>query len=163
MNLKLRQIEIWSKLAIGVGALAWFLSVATAAEASGHGHDTHAAAAEEEIDLSSEFKTLGVELGSYEIRAYYPVQAQKSTVRFTLHASVASEHYAETKRYIEDHRHMLRDQVIIATRMAPLAVYDEPGLESFRRRIFLRLRRAMPNLPINGVYVSAFQLTVKSL
>jgi len=163
MKLELYPIRAWSKLAVMLGATAWVLSAPTNAMASDHGHGGHAAAAEEEEDLSSEFKTLGLELGSYEIRAYYPVQAQYSFVRFTLHGSVASEYYTAAKQYVEDHKHTLRDQVIIATRMAPLTVYDEPGLESFRRRIFLRLRRAMPDLPIDGVYVSAFQLQVKSL
>ena len=47
--------------------------------------------------------------------------------------------------------------------MTPLPLFDEADLKSFRRRIFLRLRRALPELAIDDVYISEFQLTVKSL
>jgi hypothetical protein len=97
------------------------------------------------------------------VRSYYPVDAQKSTVRFTVHVAVASERYAEMQSLVEAHKHKLRDQVITATRMSPLGIYDEAGLESFRRRVYLRLRRALPELLIDDVYISEFQLTVKSL
>jgi hypothetical protein len=47
--------------------------------------------------------------------------------------------------------------------MVPLAYFDEPDLKTFRRRILLRLRRALPALVIDDVYVSDFQLRVQSL
>jgi hypothetical protein len=53
--------------------------------------------------------------------------------------------------------------VITATRLAPLAVYNEADLASFRRRILVRLRRAMPELVLEDVYISDFTLIVKSL
>jgi hypothetical protein len=108
-------------------------------------------------------KIRGVELGEYRIRAYYPVEAQKGTVRFVLHAAVASEKLAEVQSLVENRRHKLRDEVITATRMTPLPVFDEPSLTSFRRRILVRLRRALPELQFDDVFVSDFQLTVKSL
>jgi hypothetical protein len=120
-------------------------------------------AIELDIDLAVDAKIRGVELGEYRIRAYYPVDAQKSTVRFVLHAAVASERFVETQRMVENRRHKLRDEIITATRMTPLALFDEPGLTSFRRRILVRLRRMLPELPIDEVFVSDFQLTVKSL
>jgi hypothetical protein len=144
------------------------LCVAHDALASGHGAPAHDAPshgnehADEVVDYSG-LKTRGIDLGEYRIRAYYPVDAQKSTVRFVLHVAVASEHYDRMQRLADAHEHKLRDQVITATRMSPLAIFDEPGLENFRRRIYLRLRRALPELAIDDVYVSEFQLTVKSL
>jgi hypothetical protein len=105
----------------------------------------------------------GVSLGKYRIRSYYPVDAQKSTVRFTLYAAVTDEHYDETQQLIDDHREKLRDQIITATRLAPLAVFQEPDLAAFRRRIIVRLRRAIPELQIDDLYVSDFDLAIKSL
>jgi hypothetical protein len=131
---------------------------APAKEAPAHG-DEHAAGA---VDYSG-LKNRGIELGEYRVRTHYPVDAQKSTVQFALHVAVASEQYAEMQKLVDDHKHKLRDQVITATRLAPLIMFDEPGLRSFRRRIYLRLRRALPELAIDDVYVSEFQLTVKSL
>jgi hypothetical protein len=113
--------------------------------------------------VASNAKIRGIELGVYRIRAHYPVEAQKSVVRFVLHAAVATEHFAEAERIVEVRRHKLRDEVITATRMTPLTVFDESGLTSFRRRILVRLRRALPELLIDDVYVSDFQLAVKSL
>jgi hypothetical protein len=145
-------------------ALATTLCMGSVSFASGHGAVAPAEVeAQEELDIPSDVKTRGIDLGEFRIQSHYPVEAQKSTVRFVLYASVATEHYAEIKRLVDAHEHKLRDQVIIATRMTPLAAFDEPGLESFRRRIFLRLRRALPELVIDDVYVSAFELTVKSL
>lgn len=153
----------WMRLyAVSILSLALVLCAHGRSLAGGHGG--HGEAAEDDdIEIGAEFKTRGFELGEFRIRAYYPVEAQKSTVTFILFASVASDRYAEVKQLAEKHKHMLRDQIITATRMAPLTVFDEPDLASFRRRIFLRLRRALPELAINDVHVSEFHLTVKSL
>ena len=147
--------------AITVAASLGFAAVIFASD---HGSAAeHAAAGEVEAGVASDAKIRGVDLGEYKIRAYYPVEAQKSTVRFVLFATVPRERFHETQQLVESRRHKLRDQVITATRMVPLAVFDEPGLESFRRRILMRLRRALPELVIDDVYMSDFQLTVKSL
>jgi hypothetical protein len=153
----------WIAQCAGCAALLGALGGASTLTASGHGAAAHAPdEAADDVDYSG-LKTRGIDLGEYRVRAYYPVDAQKSTVRFVLHASVSSERYPEMQRLIDLHTNKLRDQVITATRMSPLAIFDEPGLEIFRRRVFLRLRRALPELTIDDVYVSEFQLTVKSL
>jgi hypothetical protein len=134
---------------------------APAAHGGGHGHGEEPVA--EVWDASLGIKDRGVELGEYHIRAYYPVQAQKSTVRFVLHAKVPAERYSDISQVVTSRLNKLRDQVIIATRMMPLALFDEPGLESFRRRILMRLKRAVPELEIDDVLVSDFNLEVQSL
>jgi hypothetical protein len=134
---------------------------APAAHGGGHGHAEEPVA--EVWDASLGIKNRGVELGEYHIRAYYPVQAQKSTVRFVLHAKVPAEQYPDISQVVTSRLNKLRDQVIIATRMMPLALFDEPGLESFRRRILMRLKRAVPELEIDDVLVSDFNLEVQSL
>jgi hypothetical protein len=142
-------------------ALAPALAVADVALASDHAVIQEEA--DHESDIAVDAKVRGLELGEYRIRAYYPVEAQKSTVRFVLYGAVASENFSEAQRLVEARRHKLRDEVITVTRMTPLALFDEPDLTSFRRRILVRLRRTLPELPIDDVYVSDFQLTVKSL
>jgi hypothetical protein len=105
----------------------------------------------------------GVSLGDFRIRSYYPVDAQKSTVRFTLFASVKRERFAEMQRLVEEHRQLLRDQILTATRLAPLATFQEPDLKTFRRRVLVRVRRALPELDVDDLYVSDFDLLIKSL
>ncbi|HEX2474563.1 MAG TPA: hypothetical protein VHK01_07455 [Lacipirellulaceae bacterium] len=137
--------------------------------ASVHGETSHAEGshgeteAEAESDDAAGAKTRGFELGEFRIRAYYPVQAQKSMVRFVLFATVSGERYSNSKRLMQNRRHKIRDQVITATRMVPLVEFDQPDLASFRRRILLRLRRTLPELEIDDVYVSNFELKVQNL
>lgn len=149
-----RAVFTWSALTLGVGAGNVGLA---------DGHATAAADVAAESEAATDAKVRGVELGEYRIRADYPVEAQKSIVRFVLHGAVASERFAEAQRVVEARRHKLRDEVITATRMTPLDVFDEADLTRFRRRILVRLRRALPELPLDDVYVGDFQLTVKSL
>ena len=84
-------------------------------------------------------------------------------VRFVLFVTVPGERYSDTKRLVHNRQHKIRDQVIIATRMVPLVEFDQAELTSFRRRILLRLRRTLPELKIDDVYVSNFELKVQSL
>src|SRR4051812_2488588 len=114
-------------------------------------------------ESSSSDELRGVSFGDFRIRSYYPVDAQKSTVRFTLFAAVKDEDYAATQRLVEEHRQLLRDQILTATRLAPLLSFQEPDLKTFRRRVLLRVRRALPELQIVELYVSDFDLLIKSL
>jgi hypothetical protein len=151
---------------VGRVVIATILAMAggEACLASAHGAASHDhAEAEPEADDASTAKTRGIEIGEFRIRAYYPVQAEKSMVRFVLFVTVPGERYSDMKRLVHNRQHKIRDQVIIATRMVPLVEFDQAELTSFRRRILLRLRRTLPELKIDGIYVSNFELKVQSL
>src|SRR5687767_2279740 len=100
-----------------------------AAPAHGHGHGGHSG------DAASTSSSDAVELGEYRIRSYYPVQAQKSIVRFMIYAAAPPDRLAEAQQLASHRRHKLRDQIITATRMMPLAEFDDPDLKRFRRRV----------------------------
>ncbi len=144
--------------------LAVMAAALTVRTASGsHGHEAEAPV-EEASDVAEPAKAIqGISLGDYRIRSYFQVDAQKSTVRFSLFASVKTENYRDAKRLVESHQEKIRDQIIMATRLAPLAVFQEPDLASFRRRVLLRLRRALPDIAFEDIYVTEFDLTIKSL
>jgi hypothetical protein len=108
-------------------------------------------------------KGSGIELGQFKIRSDYPAEAQKSTVRFVLYAAIKPEMYDEIDRLVEHHKTKIRDEIITATRLTPLGVFEEPDLTTFRRRIQIRLRRTLPELKVEGLYISDFGLIVKSL
>jgi hypothetical protein len=91
------------------------------------------------------------------------VEAKRSTVLFTLYAIVSNENAGEFGQLIENRRHKVRDQVIIATRLVPLADFDDPQLKEFRRRILLRLRRTLPELAIDDIYVSDFHIEIRDI
>ncbi|MCC7474731.1 MAG: hypothetical protein IT425_05005 [Pirellulales bacterium] len=105
----------------------------------------------------------GIKLGEFSIRSDYPAEAQKSTVRFTLFATIKGDQLATMKRIVANHRYKVRDDVITATRLTPLGVFEEPNLTTFRRRIMVRLHRTIPELVIDQLYISDFALSVKSL
>jgi hypothetical protein len=129
---------------------------------AGHGH-AESEPAEADAAEPSSSGINGIELGEFTIRSDYPVEAQKSTVRFVLYAAVKSDRSAEMRRLVEEHRQKLRDTVITTTRLAPLAVFEEADLATFRRRILIRLRRTLPELAVEDLYISDFGLLVKSL
>ncbi len=148
-------------LACELVALLGFVGVSGANEHGGH--DEHGSASKPIVPESSAFSTRGVELGEYRIRAYYAAEGQKSKVGFTLYAIVDKERFAESEEIFEHRKQKLRDQVIIAARLVPLAEFDDAELKSFRKRILLRIRRTMPELSIDDVYVSDFNLAVESI
>jgi hypothetical protein len=125
--------------------------------ASSHGHGGRSGNADSAPSSSA------IELGEYRIRSYYPVQAQKSIIRFVIHATAPPDRLADAQRIAANRRHKIRDQIVTATRMMALAEFDDPDLTRFRRRILLRLRRALPELPIDELYISNFELQVQSL
>lgn len=149
------------KLALIAGATASALTMCRASLAGhgegGGGHGEAAASAHSNAEGG------GIELGEYKIRSDYPAEAQKSTVRFVLYAAVKSEAYSQMSKIAEEHQQKVRDEVITATRLTPLSTFEEPDLATFRRRILVRLRRTLPELAIEELYISDFSLMVKSL
>ena len=67
------------------------------------------------------------------------------------------------RHLVAKHQQKVRDNVIIATRLAPLNVFQEPDLAKFRRRILIRLRRNLPELAFENLYISDFGLLVRTL
>ena len=140
--------------ALGLGRV----SLASPKAAEGHHSEAEAGDAEHAGAESG-----GIALGEYRIRSDYPAEAQKSTVRFVLYASVKEDKHSEISQVAEEHRQKVRDEVITATRLTPLSTFEEPDLSGFRRRILIRLRRTVPELAIEDLFISDFSLLVKSL
>jgi hypothetical protein len=130
----------------------------------GGGHGGHGAAEPVESDVSEESKSgfRGIKLGEFQIRTSNAVLSRKDHVTFILHARVKNEDYAKFDGNYRNHKNKVRDQVVIATRLVPIEDYDDPELKQFRRRILLRLRRALPELPIQDVVISDFALSIES-
>jgi hypothetical protein len=156
--LRLHRWSLASVVALAIGISGGDASWASDhGAASAHGHGGHSDGAD------SASTSAAVALGEYRIRSYYPVQAQKSIVRFMIYATAPPDRLADAQELAANRRHKIRDQIIIAARMMALAEFDDPDLARFRRRILLRLRRALPELPIEDVYISNFELQVQSL
>ena len=100
-------------------------------------------------------------MGEFQIRTSNSVLSRKDNVVFILHATVKNDDYPAFDRHYRNHKNKVRDQVVTATRLVPIEDYDDPELKKFRRRLLLRLRRALPELPIADVYISDFALSVE--
>jgi hypothetical protein len=145
-------------------AMAAFLGSASASlAADSSAHSESAAPAESASEDATEAGSNGIDLGEFRIRAYYPAESQKSTVSFTLYATIQGDKLARSQHLIEHRQHKMRNQIIIATRLVPLVDFNDPELTSFRRRILVQLRRALPELSIDNVYISDFELTVEQI
>jgi hypothetical protein len=132
------------------------------ANGGGHAAPSHGGASDADADLESPTGFRGIGLGEYNIRTYRSVSGQKNRVRFTLHATVKNEHAKSFQQMLQSRINKVRDQVIVATRLVPVEDYDDPELTKLRRRIQLRLRRTLPELIIEDIYVSEFTLSVES-
>jgi hypothetical protein len=104
----------------------------------------------------------GVELGKFNVRMHRAVPTQTNRVSFTLFATVQPDESKHFEQLLEHRENKVRDQIIVATRLVPVEDYDDAQLTKFRRRILLRLRRTIPELMIEDVYVSDFNLIVEN-
>jgi hypothetical protein len=144
-------------------ALALVVALADSSLASSGGHGASPILMDRDIGPPSESGVRGVKLGDFRIRIYYPAEARKSSISFKAYARIQEEHLPEFRKLFVHRRHKIRDQVIIATRRVPLVDFDDADLKAFRRRILLRLRRMMPELVIDDIYMSEFQIDVDNL
>jgi hypothetical protein len=160
-------------LAIGLCALCCgFAAPAAFASGGGHGGDAHAGgdahgaakqpAEEDTISAESADGTRAVKLGEFSIRVYHSVSSRKDTVTFVLQARIGKESFENFERLYSQRKIKVRDQVIVATRLVPVEDYADPELKKFRRRIYLRLRRSIPEVPIEDVFLSDFTLALQS-
>lgn len=126
------------------------------------GHGGHAEPVEEEV-VESATGFRGVDLGEFSVRTFRPSPLRREDVSFRLHLSVKNEEFPHFDKLFEYRKNKVRDQVITATRLVPVEKYDDPELVTFRRRILLRLRRTLPELKIEDIHVSDFNLRVGGL
>ena len=116
----------------------------------------------DDVSEESAAGTRAIKLGEFSVRVYHTVASRTDTVSFILHATVGKDEYSAFEHLYGQRKHKVRDQVIVATRLVPIDDYDDPELKKFRRRILLRIRRAMPELPIEEIYLSDFSLSSES-
>jgi hypothetical protein len=103
----------------------------------------------------------GIKLGDFLLRDHSPIEGVKTRISFTLFAAVKKEHAAEFEKILHHQQARINDHILTAVRLVPLQAFDEPELKTFRRRIQLRLRRAMPELKMDELYLTDFNFISK--
>ncbi len=159
-NFAVFRMRSW--LAAAIFAAVFFGPAASSASPSEHGDQPEA---DESDDLGAESASgfRGIKLGEFKIRMSHTVSSRQDGVSFILYATVKNDDFKASAELFENRKIKIRDQVVIATRLVPIEDYDDPELVKFRRRLVLRLRRTIPELPIDNVYVSDFSLSAKTL
>ncbi|MEN1679537.1 MAG: hypothetical protein AAGJ46_08080 [Planctomycetota bacterium] len=102
----------------------------------------------------------GFFLGDYIVKDIRPVEGSKTTLKFSIHAYVIGNDVERFEKLLKSRTQRVRNQVIIAARLADPADFRDPKLSRFRRRMLLRFRRALPELKIASVYFSDFHYSV---
>lgn len=153
-----------SLLAGIVFAIAVAGPIGSRARASSEHEGGEAADKAEPADVSEESAdgSRAVKLGEFAVRVYHTISSRKDKVSFVLHAVVNKDNFETFEHYYSHRQNRVRDQIVVATRLVPIDDYDDPELKKFRRRIVLRLRRTLPELPIDDVYLSDFSLSSES-
>ncbi len=109
----------------------------------------------------AEPKRHAYKLGDFRIKNFRPVEREKVTLVFTVWVEVTEENAEQFSRAWESRKHRVRNQVITSARLVPPTAFEDATLKTLRRRIYLRLRRAVPELPIADVYISDFSYIVE--
>lgn len=118
------------------------------------------AAPEPAKEEAAEPTTEAVLLGRFRIRDMRAAEGIKLRLNFALYAEVDSsqaEQVKQIEQLIEQRKNRVRSEVIIAIRTAEQSDFQEPGLERLRRRIFVRLRRTEPRLPVQELLIGEFE------
>jgi hypothetical protein len=122
---------------------------------------TPAAQEQDEAEAQAKQPT-GVSLGEFVVRDYHPVEGVRSMLRFELYAEVPSAELTKIESLLSHRRHKLRNHVITAARTVTLTDFEDPKLELVRRRILMRLRRAIPELPLKDVLLTQYEFALES-
>ncbi|MEX2172408.1 MAG: hypothetical protein WD851_24015 [Pirellulales bacterium] len=120
-----------------------------------HGHE----AADEHANSNAPI--VGIKLGEFLVRDLSPVEGTKLRVNFKLYCGVKREDASAFQKTLHEQEARFRDHVLTAVRLVPLQAFEEPDLKTMRRRILLRLRRAMPELAISELYLTDFNFLSK--
>lgn len=104
---------------------------------------------------------VGYEIGDFTIKDVRPAEGAKTRLSFTLHAAVIDEELPKFKKLASARTARIRDQVITSIRLSEPTAYQEADLGHLRRRILLRLRRALPELKIEEMLLSEWHYVVE--
>lgn len=106
-------------------------------------------------------RPVGFDLGRYAIKDLRGAEGRTTRLSFQLHTSVAGDQAEQFRELLKTRKQRVRDQVILASRLTEPTDFSEPNLQRFRRRITIRLRRAVPGLKVDDVYLSDFRYLIE--
>lgn len=135
--------------ATGQDAVAPASSPPAAAETDGE-------AAAERQSADAPPPTRYFDLGEIRVQEFRPTRNETAEVRFSIQLRLKPEVTAVQAAALEHWKHRLRDQAIIAARLASSADLAEPGLDRLQASILRRMKRILPTLAVERLYFTDF-------
>ena len=112
-----------------------------------------------DVDTAEEQRVVrSVSLDKFQIHDLRPVRNETVKMSFELHLVLAEDASDATYEHLALWKQRLRDRVIMAVRSAHAKELVEPSLARLRRRILLRVNRALKSQLIEEVLLTSFSL-----
>lgn len=99
----------------------------------------------------------GFKLGEFSVLNVHHAEGLKSKVLFTLYVEIEEGAEHEFEAAWAHCQRRFEDQVLTTVRMCELTEFQEADLHRFRRRLIVRLRRTLPELPLSELYITDFR------
>jgi flagellar FliL protein len=97
-----------------------------------------------------------VDLGEFTVTAYQPVSSSTLFISFHLYASVLDKHREDLSKRLDDHKHQVRDNIIVIIRSAEITDLTDAGLGLIKRRILETTNRTLGKPLLQGILFSDF-------
>jgi flagellar basal body-associated protein FliL len=121
-------------------------------ESSGHhgsGHDSAPKSTSRGVQQE-------VDLGEFTVTAYQPVSSSTLFISFHLYGSALDKHGDELAKRLDDHKHQVRDNIIVIIRSAEITDLTDAGLGLIKRRILETTNRTLGKPLLQGIMFSDF-------
>ena len=129
---------------------------------AGKSHDSHGHGSSHGSGHESAPKSSGhgvqteVDLGEFTVTAYQPVSSSTLFISFHLYGSALDKHSDEVAKRLEDHKHQVRDNIIVIIRSAEITDLTDAGLGLIKRRILETTNRTLGKPLLQGIMFSDF-------
>jgi flagellar FliL protein len=108
-----------------------------------HSHDDHGA-------------TVEMDLENFTVTAYQPSSGTTLRIMFHLYAAVAEEEEQDFHHLLEEHKHRIREQVIVILRSSEIADLTDAGLGLIKRKLLDKINKSLGKPIVKSVIVSDF-------
>lgn len=151
----------WVALCRGHGAAALLTLLMVCAQELQAAEKPKSSSTSNEAEVAEQPGRCAFKLGEFRIKNFRPVEREKVTLDFTVFIEVEEGQRERFEQAWHSREHRVRNQIITSARLVPPNQFDDPTLHALRRRIYLRLRRAVPELPVGQVFISDFSYIVE--
>ena len=113
-----------------------------------------------EQEEQTEEEQMVLDLGRFYLKELRPTRNETFKVIFSAHLVLRSELTEADFETLQNFQHRLRDQVIVAIRIAHANDFREPGLQRLRRLIQIRIDQMLRSPVTENLLLSEYQFSI---